>query len=263
MLFDTHCHLNFKIFENRIDQIIKSAGESGVNKIIVPGTDIDSSLKAIKIAEKYNGVYAAVGIHPHHAIKQDNKILLQLEKLLTNKKVVAIGEVGIDKHIYKKTKYKDYKIDSNFIEYQKTLFIEQIKLAKKYKKSLIIHNREAKAEVIDILTTYSSFINPHSSVFHCCEPDEELLIFAKNHNMFIGVDGDVCYWKEKQEFVKKLPLEMLVLETDSPFLSPFRKFPNEPKNISFIAEFISKLKSIPIDQLSKITTENAKRLFSI
>lgn len=304
-MFDTHCHLNFQVFAGRVDEIIKSANDSGVNNIVIPGTNLETSKRAVEIAggfssERSRGIYAAVGIHPHHvfellkesaagqflshksfisasrnSLESEKNVfasnLKAIENLLKNKKVVAVGEIGIDCHLYRKTKYKDYKIDEKFVELQKELFIKQIKLAYKYKKALIIHNREAKKEVLQILTNHQSLIANFSSIFHCCEPDLELLDFAKKHKMFIGVDGDVVYWKEKlfgfaqskQEFIKKVPLKMLVLETDSPYLSPFRKFPNEPKNITYIAEFVAKLKNISLRKVKEKTTENAKKLFKL
>jgi len=283
MLFDTHCHLNFQVFDNRVDEVIKTAKVAGVNQIIVPGTDLETSKKAVEIAEKYEGVYAAIGIHPHHVFEIYLKVrhrvfrpphpkgtqaiiskqVSSLSSILKNPKAVAIGEVGIDKHNYEKTKHQDYKVDEELVDLQKELFTEQIKLANKYKKALIIHNREAKKEVLEILTIHSLLITHYSSVFHCCEPDLELLEFAKQYQMFIGIDGDINYRKDKQEFIKKVPLEMLVLETDSPFLSPFKKFPNEPKNIKVIAEFIAKFKNISLKEVEKKTTENAKKLFQI
>jgi len=286
MFFDTHCHLNFQVFAGRVEEVIAEAKKAGVSHIVVPGTDIETSKKAVEIAEKYDGVYAAVGIHPHHVYQinqkrsaESEKIrnqknsdrsdisdysgLSEIEKLLISNKVVAVGEVGLDKHEYKKTVYnvhKVYKVHKEFIELQKEFFVEQIKLAHKYKKALIIHNREAKKEILEILTHHSSLITYHS-VFHCCEPDEKLLEFAKKHKMFIGIDGDINYRKDKQEFIKKIPLELLVLETDSPYLSPERKFPNEPKNIKIIAEFIAKLINTSIKRLIKVTTKNARKLF--
>ena len=213
--------------------------------------------------------------------------LSEIEKLLSNPKVFAVGEVGLDRHQYQKTKYKDYKVDKEFINLQKELLIEQIKLAQKYKKTLIFHNREAqlrqgfdgqaKKDILEILTSHQPLITNYQSVFHCCEPDLELLEFAKNHKMFIGVDGDVTYWDKKlygfalskQEFIKQVPLEMLVLETDSPFLTPKIDMKrshhsyNEPKNIKIIAEFIAELKNVSVEKVAKITTENAKKLFNI
>jgi len=292
MFIDTHCHLNFAAFDGKVEDIVDEAKKDGVNQIIVPGTDIPTSEKAIEIAEKHEGVYAAVGIHPHHIFEIYNKTrvsvlstatppleplaifekqkpslylkqIKDIEKLMSNPKVVAIGEVGIDRHIYQKTKYPDYKIEEEFVELQKIFLIEQIKLAHKYKKSLILHNREAKKDILEILTNSGLRITDYRSVFHCCEPDLELLNFAKENKMFIGVDGDIAYYKEKQEWIKRVPLEMLVLETDSPYLSPAREFPNVPKNIPIIAEFVAKLKGVSIEQVEKQTTENARRLFKI
>jgi len=199
----------------------------------------------------------------------------KIKNLLKNKKVVAIGEIGIDRHIYQKTKYSDYKMYQEFVDLQKVFFLEQIKLAHKYNKAIIIHNREAKKDVLKILTdlTDSTDLTEYRSVFHCCEPDPELLEFAKKHRMFIGVDGDITYYKEKQNFIKTVPLEMLVLETDSPFLIPrlkntrLRKTTarqsNEPKNIPLIAEFVAKLKGVSINRLIEKTTENAQVLFKV
>jgi len=295
MLFDTHCHLNFKAFDGRVEEVVDNAKKVGVNNIIVPGTDVESSRKAVEIAEKYQGVYAAVGIHPHHVYQylkdSESKFLsheslpsesegsrkrknfssssfeqdiIEIEKLLKNSKVVAVGEIGIDKHYYQKTKYKNYQVNPELVEGQKDLFTEQIKLAIKYKKALIIHNREAKKEVLKVLSepTFAKAL-AGKAVFHCCEPDEELLEFAKKNKIYIGTDGDITYRKDKQEFIKEISLDMLVLETDSPFLAPDKKFPNEPKNIPLIAGFIAQLLHCPIDKLAKQTTENARRLFSI
>jgi TatD DNase family protein len=274
MLIDTHCHLNFKAFDENLDEVISRAKEVEVESIVVPGTDIETSEKAIKITQKYDGIYAAVGIHPHHVFKiyqssipfsckQNNEksLLEKVSSLLKQKKVVAVGEVGIDRHIYQKTKYKDYQVNEEFIKLQKEFFLEQAKLAYENKKTLIIHNREAKKDLLDILTA-NSYLLSGNLVFHCCQPDDELLEFAKKNHIFIGVDGDVLYWRKKQEFVKKIPLELLVLETDAPFLSPTRQFPNEPKNLLMTAEFIAKLKQVSVEKIKETTTKNAQKLLS-
>lgn len=305
-MFDTHCHLNFKIFEKNLNRVIDKAKKAGVDYFLVPGTDAESSKRAVEIAEEHEGIYAAVGIHPHHVYKfiksysigstpcfstaspprlawgvpqaiVSKQMSSPIENLLTNNKVVAVGEVGVDRYYYEKTKYINYKVDEEFINLQKNLLIEQIELARKYDKSLILHNRQAVDDLLQILDKVWDKKLEGRTVFHCCEPEEKLLKYAVDHKIFIGVDGDITYKKKKQEFINKIPLELLVLETDSPFLTPrlpppWRgsarqarplKYPNEPKNLVLIAKFIAKLLNVSINRLIDTTTENAKRLFSI
>lgn len=275
MLIDTHCHLNFSRFKKNVDEVVDRAQKAGVGQIVIPGTDVPTSEKAVNITNSFKNTYAAVGIHPHHVFEMMEKnvsdtgdIMGEIEKLIQNQRVVAIGEVGMDKHIYKETKYARYMIDDRFITKQADIFRQQIRLAIRYKKSLIVHNREAKVNVTGILRELWNEDLDGRSVFHCCEPDDELLAFAKAHNMFVGVDGDVTYWKEKQDFIKNVPLEMLVLETDSPFLLPEplrteKLFPNEPKNIRLVLQMVARLKGIEEKQVEEQTTKNAKQLFSL
>ncbi|PIZ65283.1 hypothetical protein CO051_02530 [Candidatus Roizmanbacteria bacterium CG_4_9_14_0_2_um_filter_39_13] len=320
-MFDTHCHLNFKRFKKNLDEVISRASKAGVTKIVIPGTDVTSSKKAIEVADQHEGLYAAVGIHPHHAAKYlESSLIISplrhnvgdplpeggaisrsplkreypkssqarrmgagcseqilkliqddikiIETLLIHPKVVAVGEVGMDRHVYEETKYKDYSVDERFIKIQRDLLSFQIQLAIRHKKSLILHNREAKSDVLPILEKNWDVRLVQHSVFHCCEADVELLDFAKKHDMFIGVDGDVTYDKQKQDFIKVVPLEMLVVETDSPFILPEplksqRKYPNEPAHIKYIIEEVARLKEMSVDEVIKITTENGEQLFSL
>ena len=276
MLFDTHCHLNFGSFDNNVGDVIAEAKQNGIYRIVVPATDYDTSLKAINIAKSQDHIFAAVGIHPHHVfefqqkqtknpeVKFDiNSEIKKIEELLTDDKVVAVGEVGLDRHIYKKTKYPSYDVEEKFIDLQKEFLRIQVELAVKHGKSLILHNREAGNDFIELMSLIHDRKLEGKTVFHCCEPDQKLLEYAKSHKFFIGVDGDIAYNKVKQEFVKSIPLDLLVLETDSPFLSPYRKFPNYPKNISYIAEFVANLLNISFENLTKITTDNANGLFNL
>jgi len=292
-MFDTHCHLNFSAFDGILEKVISEAKNERVEKFVVPGTDIETSKKAVAIAKKYEEVYAAVGIHPHHVKKYQKEMPKQvrhdklsychpeldsgslfnndfkkLEKLLTYPKVVAVGEIGLDRHIYKKTKYEDYQIDEEFIALQKEVFLAQLNLAKKYKKTVILHNREAKDDLLKILTSNWQLVTSNRIVFHCCEPDFDLLYFAKKNNIYIGVDGDVTYDQKKQAFVKKIPLSLLVLETDSPFLTPAplrndqkTKFPNTPKNLILIAQKVAEIKGEKVEKIMEITEKNGERLF--
>lgn len=287
MYIDTHCHLNFSRFKKKVDEVIAAARSAGVIHIVIPGTDVMSSQKAVEIARRNEGIYAAVGIHPHHALSpviprssaqqndegscsQDFSVA-QIEKLLRNDKngvIVAVGEIGLDRHTYKQTKYENYHVNEAFIDAQKKLFETQFRLAKKYKKSIIIHNREAKDDILLLIENNWSDELKNRAVFHCCEPDLELLDFAQEHGIFIGVDGDITYWKEKTQFIKKVPLEMLVLETDAPFLLPEplrseKKYPNVPANIPLIAQFVSEVKGVSLEKLSEQTTANAHTLFNL
>jgi TatD DNase family protein len=277
---DTHCHLNFKRFKKTREQVIFDAQNKGTLIMIVPGTDIPLSQKAVEVASCNEYIYAAVGIHPHHTINslklksESSKIsqldvdIRELEKLIVHPKVVAVGEVGLDRHVYEETKYEDYQISAEFMEEQKKYLIAQIRLAKQYQKALIIHNRETKKELFTILDNEWYEDMRFHSVFHCCEPDQELLTYAQIHNIFVGVDGDVTYGGEKAEFAKKIPLEMLVLETDSPFLLPEplktqKLYPNTPANIPLIAQCIADLKGVSVEEVAEATTRNAKRLFNL
>lgn len=261
-MFDTHCHLNIDPLNKNIDLIIKDAKDFGVNYLLVPGTTFESSRIAVNIAQKHENVFAAIGIHPTDEKKLQNSKILKLQEfdlLIGNPKVLAIGEIGLD---YFKNNDKDNK------EYQKELFIDQLEYGIKHKKSIIIHCREASDDVLSILNTNWSNWFLGRMVFHCCEPSKTLLDFAKDKKIFIGVDGDITYKKEKQDFIKEVPLDLLVLETDAPFLTPdpvrkTLKFPNEPKNLNLINKFISNILNTNEEDLKKITFNNSRKLFNL
>ncbi len=211
--------------------------------------------------------------HPDHLKKikigyETKKLIKKIENLLDNKKVVAIGEVGLDYHLYKNTKYEDYQINKSFINHQKILFENQINLAKKYKKSLILHNREATPDLLKIIEKNWGKNLSGKTVFHCCQPDNDLLSFAIKNHVYIGVDGDITYSKEKQVFIKKVPLDLLVVETDSPFLLPEplrsqKKYPNQPSNLLITINFISKMLKLSKKELISFTEKNSHQLFNI
>lgn len=271
-MFDTHCHLNFSRFKKNVEDVIQRAVDSGVTQMVVPGTDVATSKKAIEVAEKYEGVYAAVGIHPHHVFEFGTEDMASeinlLKELLKHPKAIAVGEVGMDRHIYENTKYAGYQVDKDFIGRQEELFSQQVKLAVMYSKTLIIHNRETKNEVSVIMRKLWDPFLSGRSVFHCCEPDPDLLRFARDHRMFIGVDGDLTYRKDKQDFIKTVPLEMLVLETDSPFLLPeplksAKKYPNEPANLNYIVDCLAGLLAEKPESIKNQTSANAQLLFGL
>lgn len=272
-MFDTHTHIQFKIFDSMIDQVIDEARRSGVRGIIAVATNLASSKKALELAQQFRGVYAAVGIHPHHVFDHFNSnvdLIDQLKKiteLLNNPKVVAIGETGVDRHQYQKTKYLNYSVDNKFIEIQKQLFSLQIDLAIKFQKSLIIHNRQAVADLLEVLENKWSVELSRRSVFHCCEPDQKLLDFAIKHEVFVGIDGDITYDKDKQQYLKKVPLGLLVLETDSPFLIPeslkSSSEPNQPGNLKLVADKVAEILKEHPGKIADITYQNSRKLFNL
>ena len=302
-MFDTHTHLQFKAFENNVDEVIKSAKDAGIKKIVVVGTNLETSGKAIKLSEKHEDIYTSVGIHPHHVFPYTASLRLpeegrvgdevdaaisSLKKLISNPKVIAIGETGLDRHIYENTKYKNYQITNKFLNLQKIFFEKQIQLAIEHKKTLIIHNREASDELLEILKENWHPFLEERSVFHCCEPNQKLLDFALKHKVFIGIDGDITYDKQKQEFLKKIPLERIVLETDSPYFlpEPFRHsegspvdfrvdgnpksinsqaslINNEPKNITIVAEYAAQILNLKLKTYNKAVLKNSLTLFNL
>lgn len=274
MLIDTHCHLNFEAFRGTETKTLNQAYNKGVSKIIIPGTDVILSKRAVALTSKYPNVYATVGIHPHHTIKyQNSNIKYQteiktIEKLLHNKKVIGVGEVGLDRYEYQKTKYKDYQITDSFIQTQKKILIEQIKLAIKYNKALVLHNREATTDILRVLKKHWHPVLTRKVVFHCCEANEQLLEFATEHKIYIGVDGDITWSKKKQRFIAQVPIELLVLETDSPYLTPepirqVKEFPNVPANLPIIARMVASVKNINIEKISNQTIKNTQKLFNL
>lgn len=278
-MFDTHCHLNFGAFKDTLGDVIIQAKQAGVNYFLVPGTDIETSERAVEIAKNNKNIYAAVGIHPHHVFELLEKgepvdqIAIQkslqfMYSLVEGPHVVAIGEIGVDKHRYPKTKYESYHTNEDFIEAQKVTLRSQIKLAQTFKKSVILHNREATDELLEVVGNCFEPFFKRRMVIHCCEPRQILLDFALKQDIFIGVDGDVTYDLAKQNFIKNVPLDRLVIETDSPFILPEplksqNKRPNTPANLPLIVQEVARLKNESIEKVIEETSANGKELFGI
>lgn len=259
MLFDTHAHLNLDIFRGKISLIINEAKANKVLAIIVPGVDFMTSKKSIELSQNYDIVYSAIGFHPleieNLSLADFNSYWQELIKLLEiEKKIIAIGEIGLDKIK-----------SSNNLNKQKDFFQAQLEIAERFNKPIIVHNRGASAEIIDILSQ-STF--KQKIIFHCVEPNELILQFALENNCYLGFDGDITYNIEKQTFIKKVPLDLILLETDSPFLTPEplrskKIFPNEPKNLKLILNFIAQLVGENIEKLEKIIWQNSCQAFGL
>lgn len=264
-MIDVHCHLNFQRFEKDYDVVIKSAFEAGVTKIINVGTKIDSSEWAVELAQKYENLYAIVGVHPHHADKLEEGWFRQLEELAKKPKVVGIGEIGMDYFSYKSNDIVDPKL-------QKEVFIKQIELAHKLKLPLQIHNRQAGKDIIDILLNHKSYLLNPPGMFHCFAGNMDFLKSALDLGFYIGFDGNITYNglapgedTDLKDLAKYVPMDRILVETDSPYLTPEPKRggKNMPEYVIITAKFIAELKGINFEEFEAKTTENALRLFSL
>ena len=259
MLCDTHCHLNFKAFKKDLNEVITKAKEANVSKIIVPGASINSSERAVEISRTYDGIYAAVGVHPHHASKEFE--IDKLKKLAKYKKTAAIGEIGLDHH-----RYKNFPpLSEEDMRRQVDIFWQQLKTALEFNLPVIIHCREAQDLLLKVITDFMNKKGKLQGVFHCFEGNEDYLKRLVDLGFYVGFDGNVTYPENKEitRIIKKVPLDRLVLETDAPFLTPqkFRSKRNEPSYLTETAMFIASLLKIGIEKISEITTRNAEGLF--
>ncbi len=249
--FDSHAHYNDEQFDNDRDELIEKMYKDGITKIIVAGSNVETSKEAIKIAEKYDFIYATAGIHPQD-IENIDKDILEIENLSTHKKVVAIGEIGLDYHYTKDKK-----------EEQKYAFIKQIELANKVNLPIVIHCRDAYIDTIDILK--NKILPNKRGVFHCCQLNMELIKDALSLGFNISFAGPVTFKNSKnvKECIDLIPLDRLQIETDAPYLSPepLRGTRNNSINMKLTAQKIADLKQISLEELAKITYENTLRMF--
>lgn len=256
-MIDTHAHLNDdKLFLKR-DEIIKNAMQVGVTQIFCVGYDLNSSITATNIANEYVQVYSVIATHPHDAKSYSDEVEKEYETLARqNKKIVAIGEIGLD-----------YHYDFSPREIQKEVFEKQIKLADRLALPIVIHTREAWEDTFKILNENKNLIN-HGGIMHCFEGDVQQAKKAIDMGFCIGFGGSVTFKKNEYLFdiLKQIPLSRIVLETDCPYLTPvpFRgKEINEPKYIPIIAQKIADVLGLTMEEIDKITTENAKRVYKI
>jgi TatD DNase family protein len=253
-MIDTHCHLDMSDYEQDCDDVIRKSFAAGVSQIITIGIDPASSKAAVRIAEQYSQIYASVGVHPHNVAGVTDKDYDELILLAGHPKVVGYGEIGIDLA-------KKYAPEA----LQKEHFTRQLRLAKELALPVIIHDREAHDEVMDILRKEQPF--PAGGVMHCFSGDMALAREVLDLGFYISIPGVVSFNKaeEMQEVARKVPLNALIIETDGPFLSPvpMRGKRNEPAYVLYTAEKIADLRGTDLDSIAKITTENATRLFHL
>ncbi|HEV2339733.1 MAG TPA: TatD family hydrolase [Patescibacteria group bacterium] len=267
-MIDVHCHLNFHAFAKDYDTVLKRATDAGVSRVINAGTKLDSSKKAVELTQQYVNCSAIVGVHPHHADKHDlsSDWLDELENLAKQPYVVAIGEIGMDYY-----RYQSNGIVDRFL--QQEIFESQIELAHKLSLPIQIHNRHAGNDVIAILKKKKHFLKQYNpGMFHCFAGSLNILHDALDLGFFIGFDGNITYpglapgeTVSLTEIARRTPLERIVTETDSPFLSPipYRRSRNEPSRVILVGEFLAHIKGVSFASIDEATTRNAKQLFGI
>jgi len=261
MYVDTHCHLNFAAFAGDWQTVADQCIKAGIGKMIVVGADLETSQKAVEICQKHPALFAGVGVHPHHAPGEFD--LNKLKTLAQNNQVVAIGECGVDFHIYEKSKYPVTEITQEQKTRQKTIFGRQIQLAKELNLPLIIHSREAGEATLDTLDHFCKNDGMYpAGVFHCISGSKKLLQKILRFNFYIGVDANITYSTEVQALVNDAPLDRILLETDAPYLGPGRDGSrNTPQSVIIVAREIAKVKNLSESDVTKQTTDNAQRLF--
>ncbi len=254
MFVDTHAHLFYPNFNGELDQVLERAKIAGVEYIIVPGTDLASSSQAIELADKYEMIYAAVGIHPHDTKEWDDSLLEKIEELAAHNKVVAIGEVGLD-----------YYYDFSPKEVQINAFKKQIDLAVKLDLPIVVHNRESNDDLMNIIRSYKD--SGLRAQFHCFAgsiDDAHELIEMKH---LISFPGNITFKKadDLRKILKGISIENLLIETDSPFMTPvpYRGQRNEPAYVTLVAEEIAKQHGISIADVARTTSYNSYKLFGV
>ena len=255
-LFDSHCHLDDEKFNNDREQTIQHIFRSGVTKLISAGYSLESSKSALKLAKSYPQIYTVLGISPNDIaenVENTKKQIHEIEAIANHEKVVGIGEIGLDYYWNKENK-----------DIQQYAFITQIELANKLNLPIVIHTREAVTDTLEILKAHSVM---KKGVFHCCPLNRELVKEALNLGFYISFAGPVTFKNAKNadEIIRMVPKDRMLIETDSPYLSPEpnRGKRNDSSNVLYIAKKIATVKGYEVEEVAKITYDNACRIFEI
>lgn len=252
MYFDTHAHYDDKAFDADRDELLRAAHAEGVELIIDPGCDVESSRAALDLAAQYDFVYAAVGLHPEELDKVTTDSMDEIAALAHDPKCVAIGEIGLD-----------YYWDDTHKEEQKTLLAAQLKLAAELDKPVIIHDREAHADSYDAVMSVPGL----RGVFHCYSGSAEMAKELLKRGWYLGFDGPITYKNARRaiEVLELCPLERILIETDSPYLSPvpMRGRRNDSRNLRYIVGKIAEVKQLTPSEVASATLQNGKTLFGI
>ena len=261
-LFDSHCHLDDERFEEDREEIIEKIKESGVTKLVSAGYSIEGSRKGVELSKKYEFIYTTCGLSPNDIPQTEEELWKDIEKIkkiveenLKYKKIVAIGEIGLDYY---------WEKDNEKRKLQKEAFVKQIELANDFNLPIVIHTRDAVMDTIEILKKNN--VNK-KGVFHCCPLNRELVKEALKLDFYISFAGPVTFKNSKNanEIIQMVPNDKILIETDSPYLSPepLRGKRNDPRNVKYIAQKIADVKGLSINEVAEITNQNAKRIFLI
>ncbi|MBW2064834.1 MAG: TatD family hydrolase [Deltaproteobacteria bacterium] len=253
MLIDTHAHLDMEDYEEDLDEVLGNSLAAGVAGVITIGIDVESSLRALELAGRYEWIYCSIGFHPHNAGDLTPEVLLRLCELAKEAKVVAWGEIGLDF-------FRKYSP----LEQQVQAFSSQLDRAVEHGLPVIIHSREANDQVLEIVSRKG---RNQKGVMHCFSGDYDMAMRFIELGYFISIPGVVTYPNAHnvREVAKKVPIEYLLLETDAPFLAPIPKRGrrNEPQFLVYTARKVAEIREMDFQDLVRFTTENARRLFSI
>ena len=253
-IFETHAHYDDEKFDNDRKEIIRKIKEAGISRCINIGCDINTSIKSVQYSKENDFIYAAIGLHPSNLPKTKEEICTQIQELkqiaINNKKVVAIGEIGLDYYWNKDNK-----------QLQKYAFIKQIELAQELNLPIIIHTRDAIDDTINIIRNNIKI----SGVLHCCPFNKELVKHGLEHGLYIAFGGTSTFKNAKNadEIINMVPLDKILVETDSPYLSPepLRGKRNDSRNLKYIIKKLANTKKISEEKMAEITYNNAEKLF--
>ena len=255
--FDSHSHLNDEKFDEDRDKVIKEIYESGTTNFVTAGYSVESSKKAIEIANNYDFIYATAGVSPNDIPQTEEELWKQLTEIKdlakNNKKVLAIGEIGLD-----------YYWNTDNKEIQKKAFVEQIKIANELDLPIVIHTRDAVMDTIQILKENEV---KNKGIFHCCPQNRELIKEGLKLGFYISFAGPITFKNSKNsdEMINLVPNDKILIETDSPYLAPVpvRGTRNIPSNVRFVAQKIASSKGLSLEEVEKMTVENTKRILKI
>ena len=257
--FDSHSHYNDEKFNEDREQLIQDTYNDGITKFVCAGYNIKSSVDSLEMSNKYKFIYSICGISPNDIPQSEQELWKSIEEISkiikqkNNNKLVAIGEIGLDYYWNKEDK-----------ELQKQAFIKQIELANELELPIVIHSRDASVDTIEILKTN---IVHKKGIFHCCQLNQEMIRQAVELGYYISFAGPITFKNAKsaEECVKMVPMDRILIETDSPYLSPEpnRGKRNDSRNVKYVAQKIAEIKETTLEEVAKITYENATRIFNI